>query len=126
MNVLAIVALLFLMNLSKGGLQKNTRFSETKLLQVKQVFVKNFSNYLKEKKQAHNIKIQKSRIGIKNSKQIFINLSYSFVNEKNKTNLYKKAKVIIEPSSRPNEWIVKKVVNNTEEIRFQEDFIISL
>lgn len=126
MNVLAIIGLLFLMDYSKGSGQKTTQFSETKLLQVKQVFLKNFSHYLKEKKNASNINIQKSVVGIKNLKQVFINLNYSFINAENKINLYKKAKVTIEPTANAHEWLVKKIINNTEEIQFQEAFIINL
>lgn len=126
MNALAIIALLLLMNYSKQNIQQTVEFSENKLLQIKQVFLKNFNYYLKEKKHASNISIQKSVIGIKNSKQIFIHLNYSFVNTTNKTSIYKKAKVTIESTANAHEWLVKKVINNTEEVQFQEAFIINL
>ncbi len=126
MNALAIVGLLFLMNFSKASLKKPNAFSESKLLQVKQVFLKNFSHYLKEKQNATNITVKKSVVGIKNAKQIFIYLNYSFVNLDQKINVHKNATVLMEPTANAGQWLVKQVINNTAEVQFQEGFIITL
>lgn len=126
MNVLAIISLLFLMSYSKPDKQKVVPFSEVKLLQIKRVFLKNFSKYLISKNNISNVNIEKSTIGIKNSKQLFLNLKYSYINTFERTNLYKKTTVIIEPTANAYEWKIKNVVNNTEEIQFQKALIISL
>lgn len=126
MNFLAIISLLLLMNYSKSYMKNSTGFSENRLLQVKQIFLKNFSNYLEKNKQVSDIFIEKSLVGVKNSKQIFVNFSYRFVSAKDKTLLYKTAKVIIEPTANSGKWLVKKVTSNTQEIQFQKAFIINL
>lgn len=126
MNFLAIISLIFLMNYSKSRIAQKSQFSENKLLQVKQVFLTNFNKYLVKQHAASNIKIDNSLVGINDNKQIFLKFNYNFINEKDQTHLSKSAQVIIEPTANTHEWIVKKVINNTEEIKFNKDFIINL
>lgn len=126
MNILAIIGLIFLMNYSKSSLQKNRPLAENKLLQVKQVFLQNFSQYLIKKQTATNIQITKSIVGISEDKKVFLNFKYTFTNTADQTQLSKTARVIIEPTPNTQEWVVKKVISNTEEIKFTEDFIINL
>lgn len=126
MNFLSIVILFFVMSYSKSYIQKKGAFSENNLLQVQSIFLRTFKQYVIKNQNADSVLIKKSVIGIKNSKQIVLNVNYSFTDIKDNTKLQKTVTAVIESTADANRWIVKKLITNTKEIQFKEEFVISL